>query len=136
MRSFAPVLVGATGTTTTIAFEAIAVASAVGVLLRARWDWLALTVFALSAPQWLGWLFHSHSVIGVVAVLCLFGALYVAAALGFELRMPSERLRASSTLVLALNALMLGCRRVDAADRSRPSRSRADLARPSWRRRI
>ncbi len=103
----APVLVGATGTTTAIAFEAIAVASAVAVLLRARWNWLALTVFVLSAPQWLGWLFEARSVTGVIAVQCLFGALYVVSALGFELRVPTDRLRTSSTLVLALNALTL-----------------------------
>lgn len=104
---FAPVLVGATGTTTAIAFEAIAVASAVAVLLRARWDWLALTVFVLSAPQWIGWLFEARSTVAVVLVPCLFGALYVAAALGFELRVPSARLRPASTLLLALNALTL-----------------------------
>jgi uncharacterized membrane protein len=103
----APVLVGATGTTMAIAFEAIAVASAVAVLLRARWDWLALTVFVLSAPQWLGWLFEARSVTAIVLVPCLFGALYVAAALGFELRVPSERLRPATTLLLALNALTL-----------------------------
>lgn len=103
---FAPVLVGATGTGA-VAFETIAVASAVAVLLRARWNWLALSVFVLSAPQWLGWLFVSSSVAGVVTVMSLFGTLYVAAALGFELRLPSERLRASSALVLALNALTL-----------------------------
>jgi uncharacterized membrane protein len=104
---FAPVLVGAPGTTTTIAFEAIAVASAVAVLLRARWDWLMLTLFVLSAPQWLIWLFEARSVTEVVLVPCVFGALYAAAALGFELRAPSERLRTASTLVLALNALTL-----------------------------
>src|SRR5205823_14919972 len=49
----APVLVGAPATTTTIAFEAIAVLSAAGVLIRARWEWLLLAVVALSAPQWL-----------------------------------------------------------------------------------
>jgi uncharacterized membrane protein len=104
----APVLVGAPATTTTIAFEAIAVASAVGVLHRARWDWLLLTVMALSAPQWLSWLFQARSVTAVIVVSCVFGVLYAAAALGFELREPSERLRIASMLVVTLNALMLG----------------------------
>jgi uncharacterized membrane protein len=103
---FAPVLVGATGTTA-LAFEAIAVAGAVAVLVHARWEWLALTVFVLSAPQWLHWLFDSRSPAGVIAVLCGFGALYAAAALGFEIRQPSERLRASSALLLALSALTI-----------------------------
>jgi uncharacterized membrane protein len=104
----APVLVGAPSTTTTIVFEAVAVASAVGVLLWARWDWLLLTVVGLSAPQWLAWLFHTESVFSVIAVSIVFGALYAGAALGFELRVPSRRLRLAPMGVAALNALMLG----------------------------
>jgi uncharacterized membrane protein len=104
----APVLVGAPATTMTIAFEALAVASGVGVLLWARWDWLLLTVMALSAPQWLVWLFHAHSTVAVIVVSLVFGALYAAAALGFELRMPAERLRLAATIVLILNALTIG----------------------------
>jgi len=105
---FAPVLVGAPSTTMTIAFEAVAVASAVGVLLWARWDWLLLTTMAVSVPQWLIWLFHSRSALEVIVVSLVFGALYAAAALGFELRMPSARLRLAATIVLVLNALTLG----------------------------
>jgi uncharacterized membrane protein len=104
----APVLVGAPSTTTTIVFEAVAVASAVGVLIRTRWDWLLLTVIALSTPQWLVWLFHAESAFAVIAVSVVFGVLYAAAALGFELRAPSTRLRVASIGVVALNALMLG----------------------------
>ena len=104
----APVLVGAPATTMAIAFEALAVASGVAVLLWARWDWLLLTVMALSAPQWLVWLFHAHSAVAVIVVSLVFGALYAAAALGFELRMPSERLRLAATIVLILNALTIG----------------------------
>jgi len=105
---FAPVLVGAPSTTMTIAFEAVAVASAVGVLLWARWDWLLLTVIALSVPQWLVWLFHADSTVPVIVVSLVFGALYAAAALGFELRRPAERLRLAATIVVILNALTLG----------------------------
>jgi uncharacterized membrane protein len=105
---FAPVLVGAPATTTTMTFEAVAVASAVGVLLWARWDWLLLTVIGLSAPQWLIWLFHTRSATELVAVSLVFGALYAAAALGFELRMPSQRLRLAAVGVLMGNALTLG----------------------------
>lgn len=104
----APVLVGAPSTTTTIVFEAVAVASAVGVLLYARWDWLLLVVMALSAPQWLMWLFHTESAFAVIAVSVVFGVLYAAAALGFELRAPSSRLRLAALGVVTLNALMLG----------------------------
>jgi len=104
----APVLVGAPSTTTTIVFEAVAVASAVGVLIWARWDWLLLAVMALSAPQWLAWLFHTQSAVAVVAVSVVFDVLYAAAALGFELRAGSPRLRIASLGVVTVNALMLG----------------------------
>ena len=104
----APVLVGAPSTTTTIAFEAIAVSSAVGVLLRARWQWLLVAVVALSAPQVLIWLSQARSATQVVVVPFVFGLLYASAALGFELRVPSDRLRVAPTLVLAFNALTLG----------------------------
>jgi uncharacterized membrane protein len=103
----APVLVGAPATATTVAFEAIAVASAATVLLRARWDWLALAVFGLSAPQWLSWLFDARAEAGIVVVLLVFGSLYVVAALGFELRIPSERLRSAPAFLLGINALTL-----------------------------
>lgn len=105
---FAPVLVAAPATNMTIAFEAVAVASAVAVLLWARWDWLLLTVMALSAPQWLVWLFHANATLEVIVVSLVFGALYAAAALGFELRLPSQRLRLAATIVVILNALTLG----------------------------
>ena len=49
-------------------FEAIAVASAVAVLAWARWDWLLLSVVALSAPQFLVWLFHTDAALSVVAM--------------------------------------------------------------------
>jgi len=104
----APVLVGAPSTTTAIVFEAVAVASAVGVLIRARWDWLLFTVIGLSAPQWLAWLFHTQSALAVVVVSIVFGVLYAAAALGFELRVGSPRLRLAALGVVTLNALMLG----------------------------
>jgi uncharacterized membrane protein len=103
-----PVLVGATGSDAALAFEAIAVVSAVGVLLSARWGWLMLAVFVLSVPQWVAWLLEAHSHTEAIVVLCLFGALYVAAALGYELRVPAERLRPASLLLLALNALTIG----------------------------
>jgi uncharacterized membrane protein len=103
----APVLVGAPSSGITVAFEAIAVASAATVLLRARWDWLALAVFGLSAPQWLSWLFETRTETGIIVVLLAFGSLYVVAALGFELRIPSERLRSSPAFLLGINALTL-----------------------------
>jgi hypothetical protein len=67
-----------------------------------------LAVFVLSVPQWVAWLLEAHSHTEAIVVLCLFGALYVAAALGYELRVPAERLRPASLLLLALNALTIG----------------------------
>jgi hypothetical protein len=104
----APVLVQAPASAGTTAFEAIAVGSAVTVLLRERWDWLGLAVFALSAPQWLVWLFDEHSPWAVLLVLSAFGALYALAALGFELRAGADaRLRPAPAFLVGASALTL-----------------------------
>jgi uncharacterized membrane protein len=103
----APVLVGAPSSTGSIAFLLVAGAAASGVLLWQRWDWLAFGAFIVATPQWIAWLLHDPSVATALVVLVCFGALNVAAAIGFELRMQSERLRASASFLLALNALVL-----------------------------
>jgi uncharacterized membrane protein len=102
-----PLLAGAPSTGGTVSIVLVAGASAVGVLLWRRWDWLALAVFALATPQWVVWLFDGASLQGGLAALIAFGALGVAAAVGYELRAPSERLRLSSSFLLALNALVV-----------------------------
>ena len=51
-----PILVQAETSGTTLAFMAIALVAAVGVLLWQRWDWLAAGAFLLSAPQLAVWL--------------------------------------------------------------------------------
>jgi uncharacterized membrane protein len=103
----APVLAGAPSSGGTLALLFVAGASAAGVLLWQRWDWLAFAAFVVTTPQWLAWLFDAPSVGGALTVLALFGALNVAVAIGFELRVPASRLRSSSTFLLALNALVL-----------------------------
>jgi uncharacterized membrane protein len=104
----APVLVGAGLSALAVAFLFVATASAVAVIVRQRWTWLAFATFGLATPQWVGWLFvHEHPAAVVLAALLGFGALAVAAAVGFELRTRSEQLDISSHLLLTLNALVL-----------------------------
>ncbi len=84
----APVLVGAGTTSLSLGFMAIALTSAVAVLLWQRWAWLSLGAFAVSAPQLLLWLAENYDErLGVaLSVLIGFWALYVVAAFGYEVR--------------------------------------------------
>ena len=52
-----PVLIDATADSSTVAFLAVALASAAGVLLWRRWDWLRLADFLVSAPHLTLWVF-------------------------------------------------------------------------------
>jgi uncharacterized membrane protein len=103
-----PILVQAETSGTTLAFMAIALVAAVGVLLWQRWDWLAGGAFLLSAPQLVVWLEDTYEdrLALALGVLALFWALYVAAAIGYELRVPVATLRASSAVLLLANALL------------------------------
>jgi uncharacterized membrane protein len=104
-----PVLVGAAGTGGAVALLFIATASATAVLMWQRWNWLAFATFLLTVPQWAWWLADAEPPAALATLtLAGFGALYVAGAAGFEIRMSSPRLRVSSTVLLALNALVLG----------------------------
>src|SRR5207247_1425393 len=104
----APVLVDAGTSYSALAFMTVALCSAVGVLLWQRWDWLALAAFAVSAPQLGDWVDHEYHrrLALVLVVLLAFWALYVAAALGYELRTRSpDRLPYASWLLLLLAVL-------------------------------
>jgi len=103
----APILAGAPSNGTTLALLWVAAASGAAVLVWQRWNWLAFAVFAIAAGQWLWWLDTDPSAAAILLVLCAFGALNVAAAVGFELRVPTTKLRVSSALLLTLNALTL-----------------------------
>lgn len=104
-----PVLVRAETSGATLAFMAIALVAAVGVLLWQRWDWLAAGAFVLSAPQLVVWLedTYDEQLALALAVLTAFWALYVVAAIGYELRVPVAVLRASSAMLLLANAVLL-----------------------------
>jgi uncharacterized membrane protein len=103
----APVLVDAGTSGVALAFMAVALVSATGVLVWQRWDWLAAAAFLASAPQLAGWLIENHdeSLALALVVLALFWALYVVAALGYELRVRTERLRLSSASLLLADAV-------------------------------
>ena len=104
----APVFVGGGTSLVALAFMAIALVSATGVLVWQRWDWLAAAVFVVSVPQLLSWLVENqddHLVLGLV-VLAAFWALYAVAAAGYELRVPTEQLRPSSAMLLLANAVV------------------------------
>jgi uncharacterized membrane protein len=104
----APVLAGAPSTGTTLALLWVAAASGAAVLVWQRWNWLALAVFAIALAQWTHWLsVGDPSPAGILLVLCAFGAVNVAAAIGFELRVPAARLRPASAMLLTVNAMTL-----------------------------
>jgi uncharacterized membrane protein len=112
----APVLVGAPSNGATVAFVAVASLCALAVVMRQRWDWLALAVVVIGAPQWLWWLFDHAGLTGALAALVGFGALYIGGAMAAELRLPAHRLRPSAAFLFAINALVLGIAGFQALD--------------------
>lgn len=104
----APVLAGAPSTGTTLALLWLAAACGAAVLVWQRWNWLAMAVYAIPLAQWAWWIGVAEpSAASIVIVLALFGAINVAAAIGFELRVPATRLRIASALLLSANAMTL-----------------------------
>jgi hypothetical protein len=108
----APVLVGSGTSDLSLAFMAIALTAAVGVLLWQRWNELSLGAFMISAPQLLVWFVDNYDerLLVSLGVLAGFWALYVVAAIGYELRprTPDELPVASWLLLLANVVLIAG----------------------------
>jgi uncharacterized membrane protein len=102
----APALVGAPPTAGTLVLLWVALASAVGVLLRRRWTWLGLLAVVAAAAQWVPWLLEAPALPAALLVLVGFGGLGAVAAVGFELRDTSARVHAAAYALLALNALV------------------------------
>jgi uncharacterized membrane protein len=100
----APVLVGGDTSTLALAFMVIALIATVAVLVWQRWGWLAIGAFLISAPQLAAWAVDEDGLPLPLAVLALNWCLFVVAAIGFELRVPTSALRASSASVLLVNA--------------------------------
>lgn len=106
----APVLVGAGTSDLSLAFMAIALTAAVGVLLWRKWNELSLGAFLISAPQLLVWFADSYEERLPVSlgVLVGFWALYVVAAIGYELRpRTADELPIASWLLLLANAVLI-----------------------------
>jgi uncharacterized membrane protein len=100
----APVLVQSGTSSLALAFTALALAGTVAVLVWQRWGWLAIGAFVLTAPQLAFWADDRDGLLLPLLVLSLYWCAFVVAAIGYELRVPTSRLRVSSTSVLLLNA--------------------------------
>jgi uncharacterized membrane protein len=102
----APVLVGCGTSTSSLVFMTIALLTAIGVVVYRRWAWLAVAAYVVSVPQAAAWLYaeHDHRLWLTLVVATAFWLLYVVAALGYELRTPTESLRLSSASLLFVNA--------------------------------
>ena len=100
----APVLVDSGTSTLALAFTSVALAATVAVLVWQRWGWLALGAFVLTAPQLAFWADDRDGLLLPLFVLALFWCAFVVAGIGYELRVPTSKLRVSSASVLLLNA--------------------------------
>ena len=100
----APVLVQSGTSSLALAFTAFALAGTVAVLVWQRWGWLAIGAFVLTAPQLAFWADDRDGLLLPLLVLSLYWCAFVVAAIGYELRVPTSKLRVSSTSVLLLNA--------------------------------
>jgi uncharacterized membrane protein len=100
----APVLVGSGTSTLALGFTSVALAATVATLVWQRWGWLALGAFVLTAPQLAFWADDRDGLLLPLVVLALFWCAFVVAAIGYELRVPTSKLRVSSASVLLLNA--------------------------------
>jgi uncharacterized membrane protein len=104
----APVLVGAGTSSASLAFMAVALVAAVAVLVWQRWPWLAFGSFVVGVPQLLDWIDDERDrLVLALAVLALFWALYVVAALAHEVRVPTPKLRVSSAMLLFADVLLV-----------------------------
>jgi uncharacterized membrane protein len=102
----APPLVDAGTSTSSLLFMTIALVGGVGVLIWRRWSWLAVAAYVVSAPQAAAWLDSERGAhLGLaLTVTAAFWLLYVVAALGYELRVPTAALRPTSSTLLFVNA--------------------------------
>jgi uncharacterized membrane protein len=102
----APVFVGAGPHTSSLVFMTIALVAAIGIVVHRRWVWLAAVAYVVSVPQAASWLWNEHTgqLALTLVVATAFWLLYVVAAIGHELRSPTESLRLSSASLLFVNA--------------------------------
>jgi uncharacterized membrane protein len=121
----APVLVGTGTSGLSLAFMAIALTAAVGVLLWQKWNELSVGAFIISAPQLVVWFVDNYDerLLVSLGVLLGFWVLYVVAAIGYELRprTPNELPLASWLLLLANAALIAGAGYFGLAEAGHPN---------------
>jgi len=106
----APLLAGTGTSGLSLAFLAIALTAAVGVLLWQRWNWLSIGAFVVSAPQLVAWVLTNQDEHLPIALGALVGfwALYLIAAIGYELRARSSgELPIPSLFVLLANVALI-----------------------------
>ncbi len=106
----APLLAGTGTSGLSLAFMAIAMAAAVGVVLWQRWNWLSIGAFAVSAPQLVAWVMANQDEHLPIALGALAGfwVLYLIAAIGYELRTRSaDELPIPSLFVLLANVALI-----------------------------
>src|SRR5215471_15047767 len=102
----APVFVACGTSTSALVFMTIALVAAIGVALERGWALLAVAAYVVSVPQAVAWLNAEHDsrLWLTLVVATAFWLLYVVAAIGHELRTPTESLRLSSAVLLSTNA--------------------------------
>jgi uncharacterized membrane protein len=102
----APVFVDAGPHTSALVFMTIALLAAVGVVVHRRWAWLAAIAYLVSVPQAASWIWNEHDsrLWLALVVATAFWLLYIVAAIGHELRAPTDGLRLSSASLLFVNA--------------------------------
>lgn len=102
----APVFVDRGTSTSALVFMTIALLASIGIVVRQGWEWLAVVSYVVSVPQAALWLDAEHGsrLWLTLVVATAFWLLYVVAALGHELRTPTESLRLSSASLLFVNA--------------------------------
>ena len=104
----APVLVDAGTSLAALVFMALALMSAIAVVIWERWPWLATLAYFVSLPQLLLWIHdsHEHHTYRALVVLLAFWLLYMLAAIGYDLRVASERLRVPSAMLAFSNVVV------------------------------
>jgi uncharacterized membrane protein len=89
-------------------FLLIAYGSAAAVCVWRRWEWLAVAAFVASAGQAAAWSGADPATLPFLAVLAAVGALTLVAAIGRQVVVREEGLRASSAFLIAAGALLVG----------------------------
>lgn len=106
----APLYAASFPTPEALAYLVIAYSASAGVLVWQKWEWLRVGSFALVALQLGAWVVSGDPVSAstFVVALSLFGLVGVTLACGYELRVPAQGLRPSTSFLVVLNALVVG----------------------------